>query len=207
MEHAEKNFINAVRELEKLNETYTSKEIPEEFAGNIKSAINEIRLWSISRQAGEFLRFITLSNKPKTILELGTSAGYSTLWIAAASRNYGGKVYTIELDKSKIAMAKKYFKKAGLDKHITILEGNISDVLRNWKKKIDFLFLDADKENYLSYLKQLEPFLTKGSVIIADDANERKKDLQNYLNYVSKNEKYSSFLLGIDHGLMLSVRL
>ncbi len=206
MESFEQNFLKVCEELEKLDETFLIKGVPEEYK-EIWVPKNEIRLWQIPRTSAEVLKAFALSNKSKVVLDLGTSAGYSALWLASAVRQFDGKVYTIELAKPKIEMAKKYFKKAKLDKYIEQIEGRISEVLGKWNKKVDFVFLDADKQNYLAYIKQFEPFLKSGSIIIADNASDFGHLMKDYLDYVSKSSKYYSFLLNIDHGLMVSIKL
>ena len=202
----EQNFLKVCEELEKLDETFLIKGVPEEYK-EIWVPNNEIKLWQIPRTSAEVLKAFALSNKSKVVLELGTSAGYSALWLASAVKQFDGKVYTIELAKPKIEMAKKYFKKAKLDKYIEQIEGRISEVLGKWNKKVDFVFLDADKKNYLAYIKQFEPFLKSGSIIIADNASDFGHLMKDYLDYVSKSSKYYSFLLNIDNGLMVSIKL
>lgn len=206
MDTFQQNFLKVCEELEKLDETFLIKGVPEEYK-EIWVPNNEIKLWQIPRTSAEVLKAFALSNKSKVVLELGTSAGYSALWLASAVKQFDGKVYTIELAKPKIEMAKKYFKKAKLDKYIEQIEGRISDVLGKWNKKVDFVFLDADRQNYLAYVKQFEPFLKSGSIIIADNASDFGHLMKDYLDYVSKSSKYYSFLLNIDHGLMVSIKL
>jgi len=206
MDSFEQNFLKVCEELEKLDETFLIKGVPEEYK-EIWVPNNEIKLWQIPRTSAEVLKAFALSNKSKVVLELGTSAGYSALWLASAVKQFDGKVYTIELAKPKIEMAKKYFKKAKLDKYIEQIEGRISEVLGKWNKKVDFVFLDADKKNYLAYIKQFEPFLKSGSIIIADNASDFGHLMKDYLDYVSKSSKYYSFLLNIDNGLMVSIKL
>ncbi len=206
MNSFDKNFLKVATELEKLDATFLIKGVPEEYR-EVWAPNNEIKLWSIPRPSAEILKILVLARRPKVILELGTSAGYSTMWLAAAARLIGGRVYTIELAKPKIEMAKKYFAKAKVTEVITQLEGKISQVLGKWSRKVDFVFLDADKPNYLSYIKQFEPHLTKGAVIVADNATDFKEDMKDYLKYVTTSPKYHSYLLDIDHGLMITVKL
>ena len=206
MSKFEENFQKIVEELEALDKTFVIKGSPKEYE-KIWVPNNEIRLWSIPRQSAEILKSLVLIKQPKLILELGTSAGYSTIWLASGARHYGGKVYTIELTKPKIEIAKKYFQKAGVAENIEQLEGKIFDILSNWDKKIDFVFLDADKGNYISYIKQLEPSLSNNAVIVADNASDYRDLMKDYLIYVTTSGKYHSYLLNIDHGLMISVKL
>jgi predicted O-methyltransferase YrrM len=112
-------------------------------------------------------------------------------------------VHTIELTKPKIAGAKVYFKKAHLEPQIHQIEGRIDKVLKKWTKKVDFVFMDADKMNYYDYFKQLEPFLEPGAVIVADNASNYANLMKKYLDYVKKSPKYHSYLLDVDFGLMI----
>lgn len=199
-------FMGVIREIEELEKTFVIKGVPEEYK-DVWTPNGEIKLWSVPRKTAEILNALVMVSRPKTILELGTSAGYSTLWLAKAAEQYGGKVHTIELAKPKIEMAGKHFQKAGLSECIEQLEGKISDILPRWDKgQIDFVFMDADKKNYLSYLKQLEPFLSEGAVIAADNAIDFKGLMDDYLIYVSESGKYKSRLIEIDNGLMVSVK-
>ncbi len=206
MDSFEKTFFEAAAELEELDKSFVIQGVPEEYK-ELWVPRNEIRLWSIPRSSAEILKALVLAHKPKTILELGTSAGYSTIWLAWAARLIGGHVTTIELAKPKIEMAKRYFAKAKVSEDITQVEGKISEVLNKWDQEVDFVFLDADKPNYLAYIKQLEPFLAKGGVIVADNAIDFKEDMKDYLDYITASDKYHSQLLSIDHGLMISVVL
>jgi len=206
MKKFEQNFLKVCEELEKLDKTFLIKGVPEEYKKTCP-LINEIKLWQIPRTSAKVLKAFALSNKSKVILELGTSSGYSALWLASATRQFDGKVYTIELAKPKVEIARKYFQKSKLDKYIEQIEGKISEVLEKWNKKVDFVFIDADKKNYLAYTKQFEPFLKSGSIIIADNALDCGHLMKDYLDYVSKSSRYYSFLLNIDNGLMISINL
>jgi len=207
MDKFEKNFLKVSLELEKLCKNFSIKgKIPKAHQG-IWLPKKEVRAWAIPRSSGQLLRMLVLANKPRTILELGTSFGYSALWLASGVRQYGGRVYTVDLIKPKIKTAKKYFKKAKLDGSITQIGGKISDVLNKWNKKVDFVFMDADKSNYLSYIKQLEPHIKKGTLIIADNAVNFGYLMKDYIAYMTNGGKYCSHLLKMDNGLLLSVKL
>jgi len=149
----------------------------------------------------------------KNILELGCSAGYSTLFLAKKAAENGGHVYTTEILKEKIKIARQNFKEAGLDKNISLIEEDILSVLKNWKKPLlDFVFIDADKENYSKYLDLILPLLKKGGLIIADNANSVvmqdgtvvKCDLMKpFLNKIKTDKRVVSYVLNIDNGLAL----
>jgi predicted O-methyltransferase YrrM len=201
----EKNFSKVIKEVQKKCDTVVINGVPDAYK-EIWVPDNKIRAWAVPPRSGEMLKTLVLAHGAKTILELGTSFGYSTLWLAAAARYTGGKVHTIELTKPKIAAAKVYFKKARLDGQIHQIEGRIDRVLSTWKKKVDFVFMDADKMNYFDYFKQLEPFLEPGAVIVADNASNYADLMKKYLDYVKTNPRYHSFLLEVDFGLMIVVK-
>ncbi len=206
MKNFEKKFLKVAAELEEFCKSFVVKGVPEEYKG-IWVPKNEIRAWAVPHRSAEVLRMFVLASKPKTILELGTSFGYSTIWLASGAREFGGKVYTIELTKPKIKKAAEFFKKSGLMRYIDQIEGEVSRVLVKWNKKIDFVFLDADKQNYLSYIKKMEPHFKKGTIIIADNATDFAPLMKSYLKYVTTSPCYHSYLLNVDNGLMISVYL
>lgn len=202
----DENFEKVVKELEELNLSYS---VPRGSTGyeNVWAPGNNIKMWSVPRRSAELLRQYVLDRKAKTILELGTSSGYSTIWLASAAKENDGKVYTIEIAKPKIAFAQKYIKEAGLDNFVEIIEGDIDEVLKSWDKPIDLAFLDADKVKYKNYLEQIELFLNKGAVVIADNVTDYGYLMPDYLSYVKDGGKYDSTLLQMDNGLMVSVKL
>ncbi len=198
-------FNKVTQELEELARTYSAKKGSPGYE-EIWVPGDQVKLWSVPRQTGQLLRLFTLAKKPPIILELGTSAGYSAIWLASAAKEYGGKVYTVELAKPKIRMAEKYFKAAGLDGYIEQIEGKIEEVLNKWDKTINFVFLDADKMKYATYIQQFEKHLGEGAIIIADNAISHADLMKDYLDYVGKSDSYISHLITIDNGLMVSIK-
>lgn len=193
-------------ELERLDREWVVKGVPEAYK-MIWVPKNEVRLWSVPRTTGQLLRTLVLAHKPKTILELGTSAGYSTLWLASAAAQYGGAIHTVEATQPKIDMARTYFERSGLSAAIHQIHGMAADVLRDWKAPIDFFFLDADKENYLAYLKAIEKQLRPGALIVADNATDFGPLMTDFLSYLRTNKRYESELIELDHGVFVAVKL
>lgn len=174
--------------------------------GGVWTPDGKIRLWSIDRGSAQILRSIALIKKPKNILELGTSAGYSTIWLGSAATEYGGKIFTVEMANPKIEMAKQSFSEAGLTGCITQVEGKISDVLDAWNKQLDMIFLDADKTNYLFYLKKFETYLLNdGAIIVADNAIDYADYMKDYTDYLYNNVHYTNQLIELGNGLLVSV--
>lgn len=167
--------------------------------------------WCIPWDEAQFLHLLTTITKPKFILEIGTSIGFSTIWLASAAAEYGGIVKTIEINKERADQAEQNFKKANL-KNIILLEGDASIILKDIKAVFEFVLLDAGKEHYLEQLQILEKngCIKKGTIICADNAaikeNKQNKKLQQYLEYVRNPKNYISSYIPFENGLEVSVK-
>ena len=154
-------------------------------------------MFNIPREAGEYLETLLTIYKPKKILEVGTSNGYSTLWLAGSCP--GALITTIELKKNKVEMAEENFKKAGLA-HIQILQGDALEILPKLTESFDFVFLDAIKKDYLSYFKCIS--FNKNAIVVADNTITHSEQLKSYVDYVRKN--YTSELVEIGNGMEIT---
>jgi len=141
----------------------------------------------ISQEQGDFFFKTIVENNFQSIVEFGTSFGISTLFLAAAAKEVGGKVITTELLSSKAKTAMQNFTEAGLESFIELREGDAMETLANFNQPIDFLMLDGWKNLYLPLFKQLEPFFKKGTIIYADNVD--MADSQPLLDYVYANPK------------------
>jgi len=165
-----------------------------------------IGYYNIPASTGKFFYNLILISKVKNILEVGTSNGYSTIWLGEAAKQNKGKVTTIEISEKKVKMAKENFNRAKL-KNIKIIQGDAIKEIPKLKEKFDFMFIDAIKKDYINYIKLAEKNLKKGSVIVADNAIMFKDKMQDYLNYMEHNKKYSSVLVPIGSGVEFSLKL
>lgn len=137
----------------------------------------------VTPEAGRLLYALVRATRPATVVEFGMSLGLSGIHLAAAVRDNGsGRVVTTELSKAKIAAAKGNFDAAGLSDVITVLEGDALQTLADIDGPIGFVLLDGWKEFYLPVIKLLEPKLSEGALIVADNTN--MPDTQPYLDYV-----------------------
>ena len=114
---------------------------------------------NVTTREGRVLRQLAEAAGAKRVVEIGTSSGFSTIWLALAARANGGKVFTHEIDPEKVKLATANFKKAGLDDVITVIEGDAHQTIKQHKEPIDILFLDAEKKGYVDYLEQLLPLV------------------------------------------------
>jgi predicted O-methyltransferase YrrM len=141
----------------------------------------------VTPDAGRLLYSLVRAARPTTIVEFGMSFGISAIHLASAVRDNGsGRVVTTELSATKIAAAKKTFADIGLDDLITVLEGDALSTLTSVADPVDFLLLDGWKEMYLPVVKLLEPQLSPGALIVAD--NTEMADTKPYLDYVRNAE-------------------
>jgi predicted O-methyltransferase YrrM len=119
-------------------------------------------------QSAAFMEILIRTIKPKRVLEIGTAIAYSSIRIARNLKKKG-MVHTIEKSKDNIALAKGYIKKSGVEDKIKILAGNAFEIMPELEKKYDFIFLDADKNEYSKLFELSVQILKKGGVIIVDN--------------------------------------
>ncbi len=118
---------------------------------------------------GRLLRIFAESSNAKNVVEIGTANGYSALWLCLGLRTTGGRLTTFEIDPQAAAMARANFVRAGVDRMVTIIEGDAHKTIDRLREPIDLLFLDADKQGYVDYLNRLLPLVRPGGLILADN--------------------------------------
>ncbi|MFC1615700.1 O-methyltransferase [Patescibacteria group bacterium] len=164
--------------------------------------------WNVSREVGEFLNILIKDRKFKKILEIGTSNGYSGIWMAEALQKNKGKLYTIESNqKSRFGLSQKNFKKSGLQKNIVNILGHAPENLPKIPQNFDMAFFDATKHEHLSYFEALKNRITKNGIIITDNAISHKKELKEYIKKVKSEKNWFSVILNIGTGLMISQKI
>jgi predicted O-methyltransferase YrrM len=158
-------------------------------------------------EVGQLLYVLVRMRRPKLAVEFGTSFGLSAIHIAAALRDNGeGKLITTELNAFKAGRALEHFRQAGLADLIDLRQGDAFETL-DGVRGIDFLMLDGWKSLYLPLLQKLEPALSPGSLVAADDINLMQELLKPYLAYVRDSRNgYTSCEVPLDDGLEVSLR-
>jgi predicted O-methyltransferase YrrM len=137
----------------------------------------------VTPEAGRLLYSLVRATRPATIVEFGMSLGISAIHLASAVRDNGsGRIVTTELSAAKVAAAKKTFAETGLDDLITVLEGDALTTLADVDGPVGFVLLDGWKELYLPVIQLLEPRLSAGALIVAD--NTSMEDTRPYLDRV-----------------------
>lgn len=158
---------------------------------------NSRRLRQIPIETGKYLAIMARSAPKGNIVEFGTSAGYSAMWLSLSDRN----IITYEIDSDKIVLAKETFKSAELDDVITIkfedprLSTNLDDIA--------LCFIDTDKDIYPELLELVSDKIVSGGFIIFDNAKSHAEELKNFIKSVLDDNYYDSLIIPIGKGLLL----
>ncbi len=162
----------------------------------------------VSPEAGRLLYSLIRAARPSTVVEFGTSFAISTIHLAAAVRDNGaGRVVSTELSAAKVARATANIAEAGLADWVTILEGDAVATLATIDTPVEFVLLDGWKNLYLPVLHLLEPRLTPGALVVADDTVSLANQMANYLGYVRNPDNgYVSVLFPDADGLEITCR-
>ena len=160
------------------------------------------RLRQIPRETGKFLSILAASAPKGKFIEIGTSAGYSTLWIALACKLLRTKVTTFEILKEKAKLAEDTFMKSNMEDYIELILGDARDYLNNYKN-IAFCFLDAEKEVYSECYDLIIPNLVKGGILIADNAINHYETLKPMLDSALADDRVDAIIVPIGKGELL----
>ena len=164
---------------------------------------------AITADTGMFFSILLKAIRARRVLEVGTSAGFSTLWLADAIGKKG-RIISIELDPLKIERARKNFKQAGVDRLIEMRQGSALDVLHTLKGKFDFVLLDADKENIKKYFDFILPLVRVGGIIAADNMlypEHYRPAMKRYARHVGSRSNVQSVTVPIGMGEEITIKL
>ncbi|MBP7644255.1 MAG: class I SAM-dependent methyltransferase [Saprospiraceae bacterium] len=152
----------------------------------------------ISKEQGQWMYDMILKNQYKHIVEFGTSFGISTIYLALAAEQIGGKVVTTEIVPEKCEQARKNFESAGVENFIELREGDALESLKNWNQSVDFLLLDGWKDLYLPVFRLLENYFHPNTTIFVDNTNF--KGVKLFLKTIAQNPKYLISPIEVDKG-------
>jgi predicted O-methyltransferase YrrM len=164
-------------------------------------------LLSVGPATGQLLNLLAKQSKAKTILEVGSSFGYSTVWLAEAARANGGKLITLEAMAEKQAYARDQIQKAGLSEFVDFRLGDARDSLSKIEISIDFVLLDLWKDLYIACFDLFYPRLSPGALVVADNMLYPESALTHAMNYrkhVRIKRDMQSVLVPVGSGLELS---
>ena len=163
--------------------------------------------WNISRETGNFLNMLVKIGKYKSGLEIGTSNGYSGLWLGEAFKENKGKLCTIEFWEKRQCIARENFKKCEVAEVIEPVIGSGVDILQRWERPLDFVFLDANKAQYIEFFNLIDKHLIKGGVITADNITSHPEKVKPFVEAIQSDEKYQTQILDLPAGLLVAYKI
>ena len=165
---------------------------------------------------GRFLSMLSKMKSPSTILEIGTYTGYGTLCLLEGLKE-NGKIFTIDRNEELLKIQNKYFEESGKRDKIIQLTGNAKEILNDLNETYDLVFIDADKENYIEYFKQVSERLNKNGIIISDNVlwsgkvldsslekDEETNALVNFNKILNEDKRFETVILPLRDGLSIS---
>jgi predicted O-methyltransferase YrrM len=165
------------------------------------------RMLNITPDTGEFLALLVKAMHARRILEIGTSNGYSTLWLADAVASIDGDVTTIEMSPQKLAMARENFARAGLENRITQLEGDAGTQLQQLGEgDFDLVFLDSQRSVYLDWWPDLRRILRAGGLLVVDNATSHVEEMAAFTEAVRADGEFTTSLVPVGKGEFLAVK-
>ncbi len=171
-----------------------------------KRAHNEF-LPIVGPEKGRILAEEVIKAKPKSVLEIGTLIGYSAILMGKELVS-SAHIITIEIHADEAKTAEENIRKAAISPKVEVITGDAIQVIPQLKTVFDFVFIDAEKKEYLDYLRLAEDKLHEGTVIVADNAGVFASQMADYLDYVRTSGKYRSRYVAVDvDGLEITVKL
>jgi predicted O-methyltransferase YrrM len=162
---------------------------------------------NITRDTGEFLSVLVRATAARRILEIGTSNGYSTLWLAGAASVTGGSVTTVEFAENKLVLASANFERSGLASVIKLVHDDAEHVLQQTNDEAyDFVFLDADRSKYVGLWPHLRRVLRPGGLMVVDNAASHREQLEPLVNVVRADPAFVTSVVPVGNGEFLAVK-
>ena len=151
------------------------------------------------------IALLVRAKQARKVLEVGTSNGYATLWLADAVRDTGGSLRTLEIDKARKKAARQNLREAKLEDFVRMEVCDAGEFLRDYPKYFDVVLLDADRSQYTAYWPHLQRILTKpGSLLVVDNVLSHADEVQAFIALVEADKNFSSMVLDIGAGLLLA---
>jgi len=154
--------------------------------------LKEFRRSGLNTTPGDarFLRLMILTNGAKQAVEIGSATGYGAIHMGLALEENGGHLFTLDIDPDMIRKCRENISEMNLQNAVTCLEGDALELIPDLEYGIDFVFIDAAKSEYFEYFKLIEPKMTEGAMIIADNVIRFSSAMSDFLKYVRNNSKY-----------------
>jgi predicted O-methyltransferase YrrM len=164
------------------------------------------KMLNLDPQTARLLSTLVRSSRAKRLLEIGTSNGYSTIWLASAVAETGGKIISIERNPEKQAMARENLLRAGLMDCVDLRLGDATDIVGELAGPFDFVFFDADRTSAPEQVRRLVPKLAPAVFVLADNALSHSAEIAGYIRAVTNLEGFEHMIVPVGKGLSLAYR-
>jgi predicted O-methyltransferase YrrM len=166
-----------------------------------------LRVFNITRDTGEFLGVLVRATAARRVLEIGTSNGYSTLWLAEAAASIGGSVTTVEVAEEKIVLALRNFARSGLSRSIeSVHEDAASFLQRSAEGGCDLIFLDSERPLYPSWWPALRRALRIGGLLVVDNAISHREQMAPFVAIVTADPSFATCCVPVGKGEFVAVK-
>jgi len=164
------------------------------------------KMLNLDPQEAQLMSIMVRSGQRKRLLEIGTSNGYSSIWLAWSVQFTGGHLISLERDADKQAMADANLKRAGLRDKVDLLLGDATELVSQLKGTFDFVFFDADRLSAPEQLKLLLPKLEAGALLLADNVLSHPEQIAPYLEAISSLPEFEHMVIPIGKGLSVAYK-
>lgn len=147
---------------------------------------------NVPYEDGQILHDLIVENNYQSAVEIGTSTGHSTIWIAWALSKTGGKLTTIEIDEKRQKVAIDNIRKLGLPSYVDFKLGDAHQLVKELSGSFDFVFSDADKDWYIQYFQDMDPKLEKGGCFTAHNVLQGIRGIAEYMDFVQSHPGYET---------------
>lgn len=164
--------------------------------------------WNVPRKTGVLMNMFIKMMDAKNALEIGTSNGYSGIWLAKALKQTGGKLTTIEYYDKRQSVAIENFKTCGVNDIVRPLQGSACEVLESLdeNEKFDFVFIDANKREYVKYFELVKPHLTPKALIVADNIISHAEKVQTFIDAIDADDEFQYEIVEVPGGILTAYR-
>lgn len=190
-----KEMLDRMRELEEIDAT-----------DRVDGTSQSERLRQVPPETGKFLCLLAASSPEGEWVEIGTSAGYSALWISLACRERDENLTTLEADEKKAELAKETFELAGVSALVKVIVGDARESLKDLFG-FSFCFLDSDKNLYSECYELVVPKLVSGGLFVVDNVISHQEELQSFILNAEDDDRVDALVVPIGKGLLVCRRI
>jgi len=167
-----------------------------------------LRMLNITHDTGEFLELLVRALGARRVLEVGTSNGYSTLWLAKAAQAIDGLVTTLEQSAYKIDLATKNFARTSLAPHIKLVHSEAGSFINQLASEaFDLVFLDSERTEYVGWWPGVRAIVRVGGLLVADNATSHAQEMQPFISMVKTDASFITSLVPVGNGEFLALKV